>query len=152
MAPWLAHVDRLVDDSTAALLRTSQGGAGRREAALSELEVGMWCQVEARIVQIHPSRTYNRRQGGPGLVTRLVLADASGEMDLVLWDDEAAPVRDGTWASRDTLVLHGPTVTRYKDKCELTLRSCPVDVIRATPASRPSAGPSPPRDPRLPNG
>lgn len=66
--------------------------------------------LEVDVRQIVPTRPYNRKRGGQGTVARVVLGDATGEIDLVLWDEETNQVAGGPFQPGATLRLAGATV------------------------------------------
>src|SRR5687768_11761202 len=79
----------LLEPATAARLARARGGAEvANRLQVATLEPGRVGVLDAQVRAIAPSRTYDRKRGGQGLLQRVTLADATGEVDLVLWDDE----------------------------------------------------------------
>lgn len=100
----------LVDAATLARLQAEgQGGKGRL-LRIADLAPGDFGVLEATVTQVHPSRPYGRRRGGTGELVRVTLADASGEADLVLWDEEARHARSGLLVPGARVRLRGATV------------------------------------------
>ncbi|HEX2066669.1 MAG TPA: hypothetical protein VHI93_07645 [Candidatus Thermoplasmatota archaeon] len=98
-----------------------------RVGSLAPGDVGV---VEATVAQVHPARPFARMRGGRGELCRVTLADASGEADLVLWDDELRHVRDGTLASGARVRLRGAAVKPgYRGGVELGLGSAVLERI-----------------------
>lgn len=108
----------LLEPGTAARLAAARaGGAGAVLLRLGHLEVGAVGLVEAEVRAVGPVRRYARKRGGEGLVQRVTLADASGEAEAVLWDDETRLARppDGPLQPGVAVRLHGPQVKAGRD-------------------------------------
>lgn len=103
-----------VDDATrtrlAALGARGPGAQDARVLRLGALHVGDVGVVAAEVRAVAPVRTYARKRGGEGLLCRVTLADATGEADLLLWDDEVRLTQDGPLRVGAAVRLHGPTV------------------------------------------
>ncbi|MHB8632487.1 MAG: hypothetical protein ACYDBQ_00780 [Thermoplasmatota archaeon] len=96
--------------------------------AVANLEVGRFGVLDVKVATVHPARTYQRKSGGQGLLQRVTLADASAEVTLVLWDEETARVRDGTFRAGARLRVRGATVQPgWKGGIELRLGSAVVE-------------------------
>lgn len=103
-----------------------------RLATLAPGDVGV---VEATVAQVHPARPYARRGGGQGELCRVTLADASGEADLVLWDDEVRHARGGLLAPGARVRLRGPSAKPgFRGGVELGLGSATLERIEAPAA------------------
>lgn len=93
--------------------------------------------LEAEVRAVGPVRTYNRKRGGEGLLVRVTLADASGEADLVLWDDEVRLTKDGPLQPGRVVRLHGPAVKAGRDgRAELGLGPAHLVVLPPPAAAR----------------
>ena len=111
------------------LAHTGEGQDTARHLTIATLEPGTFGVLVATIVQVEPVLPYRRKAGGEGLRGRLRLADSTGEVELVLWDDETAHVRDGTFAAGRRIVLRGASVKPgYRGGIELGLRGARWDV------------------------
>lgn len=100
-----------------------------RLATIAPGDVGV---VEATVAQVHPVRPYNRKRGGQGELCRVTLADASGEADLVLWDDEVRHARDGALVTGARVRLRGASVKPgYRGGVELGLGSAVLERVEA---------------------
>lgn len=100
-----------MDDATAQ--RAGQAAAGRdvaRRLTVAGLRPGDFGVLDVEVRQVHPARTFQRKRGGEGSLCRVTLGDASGEVDLVLWDDEIGLTRDGTLRPGAWLRVQGLTV------------------------------------------
>jgi hypothetical protein len=85
-------------------------GRGQRTLRVAELQVGAWGVLVATVRQVHPTKPYNRKNGGTGLLGKVTLGDESGEVVLTLWDDETRHVQEGTFTPGAVVRLQGPTV------------------------------------------
>lgn len=130
-------VEGLVDAATWQRIQRARAGSDLpnllRLAALAPGDVGV---VEATVAQVHPARGYNRKRGGQGELCRVTLCDASGEADLVLWDDEVRHARSGPLSPGARIRLRGPTVKAgYRGGVELGLGSAALERIDAAAAT-----------------
>lgn len=126
-----------LDADDATLLAQVQAGAAPSSALLrlGRLEAGQVGVVEAEVRGVGVVRAYNRKRGGQGLLVRATLADATGEADLVLWDDEVRLAQDGPLQLGRRVRLHGPSVKAGRDgRPELGLGSAHVVELPAGPA------------------
>ena len=127
----------LLDEAAAARLARAMAGedVARRllVAALVPGDVGV---LEVQVRSVAPTRSYDRKRGGQGLLQRVTLADASGEVDLVLWDDEVRQAKDGPFQPGAFLRLRGAAVKAgHRGGVELGLGSAAVE--RIVPPTRP---------------
>jgi len=134
----------LVDVATAARLVQARAGQDTmRRLRLADLVPGDLGVIEATVVQVHPSRRHSRKRGGEGELGRVTLADASGERDLVLWDDELRHVRGPTAALQPgaRVRLRGAQVKAGRDggPVELGLGSALLEALPAVPTMLVSA-------------
>ncbi|HUR61137.1 MAG TPA: hypothetical protein VM286_02070 [Candidatus Thermoplasmatota archaeon] len=134
-------LEGLVDEATLARLRRARAGEDApnrlRIATLAPGDVGV---LEAAVVQVHPARPYARKRGGAGELVRVTLADASGEADLVLWDDEARHTRGGALVPGATVRLRGPQVKAgHRGGVELGLGSAVLETVPVPEAALCSA-------------
>ncbi|HLF16469.1 MAG TPA: OB-fold nucleic acid binding domain-containing protein [Candidatus Thermoplasmatota archaeon] len=127
--------DGLLEPSTAERLRRARSGEEvARRLRVADLEVGDVGILEAVVRTVSPVRSYNRKRGGEGLLCRVTLEDGSGEVDLVLWDDEARLAKDGPFRAGSALRIAGATVrTGWKGGIELSLGD--AEVTEAAPPS-----------------
>ncbi len=125
----------LLDAATAARLagaRAGPPGAGAVRLRLGALEAGAVGLVEAEVRAVGPVRRYARKRGGEGLVQRVSLADASGEADCVLWDDETRLAGPGGPLQPGAAVrIHGPQVKAGRDGRGLELGVTGAEVAAA---------------------
>lgn len=133
--------DDLLEPATAArLARARTGEDVSRRLQVATLEPGQAGVLDVQVRALSPSRTYPRKRGGEGLLQRVTLADATGEVDLILWDEElrhAGPT--GAFQPGAFLRLRGAAVKAgHRGGVELGLGSALVEPL-AAPAS--SEGP-----------
>lgn len=132
--------DDLVEAATAARLARARAG----EDVARRLQVGTLAPGEVGVLDVQvrgvaPARTYDRKRGGQGLLQRVTLADASGEVDLVLWDDETRQAKDGPFQPGAFLRLRGAAVKAgHRGGVELALGSALVEPVEP---DRSAAGP-----------
>jgi hypothetical protein len=130
--------DDLLDPLAAARLARARAGEDvARKLMVSALEPGDVGVLEVQVRALAPARTYDRKRGGQGLLQRVTLADASGEVDLVLWDDELRQAKDaaGPFQPGNFLRLRGAAVKAgHRGGVELGLGTALVEALPA-PAS-----------------
>ncbi len=89
--------DDLFDDETTALLIVDELGRNKENICnLVDLEHGKECTVFGKIIDIHKSRRFNRKNGTQGRVINLELSDATGICRLALWDKDVDLVEKRT--------------------------------------------------------
>jgi hypothetical protein len=130
-------VEGLVDEGAWRRIQRARAGSDLpnllRLGHLAPGDVGV---VEATVAQVHPARTYDRKRGGRGELCRVTLADATGEADLVLWDEELRNARDGALTPGARVRLRGPAVKAgYRGGVELGLGSAVLERIELPAAT-----------------
>lgn len=137
-------MEDLLDEATAARLARARAGEDvARRLLLAALVPGDVGVLEVQVRAVAPTRTYERKRGGQGLLQRVTLADASGEADLVLWDDEVrqAKAGDGPFQPGAFLRLRGAAVKAgHRGGVELGLGSAVVERIDPPLAAAAAAG------------
>jgi hypothetical protein len=135
-------LDGLVDDATAARLARVRGGEDpTRRLRVATLEPGHSGVLDVQVRAVGPARTYARRNGGQGLLQRVTLADGTGEVDLVLWDDERRQAQEGPFQPGAFLRLRGAAVKAgHRGGVELGLGSALVEPLQALAPSAPAGG------------
>src|SRR5688572_18471856 len=134
--------DDLFEPATAE--RLARAGAGEdvaRHLQVAGLEPGDVGVLDVQVRGVSPARTYDRKRGGQGLLQRVTLADATGEVDLVLWDDETRQAKDGPFQAGAFLRLRGAAVKAgHRGGVELGLGSALVETAPERPVGRPIEG------------
>jgi replication factor A1 len=78
--------------------------------------------IIGRVISIYPVQTFVRNDSSQGKVVRLVLADETGDLKLVLWDDKTSLVDTGEIKQGQILkVLHAYARESFNGKLELHL-------------------------------
>lgn len=121
-----ATVDRLA--------RHEAGTDTARRLAVVALETDVFGILEVQVRTLHPPKPFRSRAGRNGVLRRVTLGDATGEVDLVLWGDETRQAVDGPFTVGSWLRLRGPTVTPgYREGVELHLGGCVVEPLDGPP-------------------
>ncbi|MBT8507526.1 hypothetical protein AZH53_03700 [Methanomicrobiaceae archaeon CYW5] len=103
LIPWEEYereVFRVIEESggiyeerTAAMIVVRN--AGRSHRKIADLAAGPSCiAFFGKVLELREPRQFERRDGTPGLVGRVLLGDISGEVWLVLWDEQALSIAD----------------------------------------------------------
>jgi hypothetical protein len=121
----------LLDSATAARLADHAAGRDTRvHLSIEGLQPGDVGVIEATVARLHPTRPYRNKRGGEGLLARATLGDGTGDVDLVLWDDETRLVQEGTLKPGARVRLQGATVKAgYRGGVELGLGSAVLTVL-----------------------
>ena len=78
--------------------------------------------ITGRVTAIYPVQTFSRNDGTQGKVARLILADETGDLKLVLWDDKTSLAETGEIKQGQILkVLHAYVRESFNGKLELHL-------------------------------
>ncbi|MFB0514250.1 MAG: OB-fold nucleic acid binding domain-containing protein, partial [Candidatus Bathyarchaeia archaeon] len=76
--------------------------------------------VTGRVIIVYPAQTFSRQDLTEGRVARLLIADKTGTLKTVLWDDEVSLIEDDEIASEQIIrVLHGYVREGLDGKLEL---------------------------------
>jgi ssDNA-binding replication factor A large subunit len=123
----------MIDPATADRLRRALAGEEvERRLQVRDLAPGDAGVLDVEVVRWGPTRSYSRKRGGTGQLARLSLADATGEVEMVLWDDEVPRLRD--WPPGTRLRLRGaPVKSGWKGGVELGLGSARVEAAPPPP-------------------
>ncbi len=121
-------MDLIDSDTQRRLDAAGEGVDASRHLDVAVLEVGDWGILDVTVDQVHPARPFQRKRGGEGTVGRVTLRDASGAIDLVLWDDENRLTIDGPLCHATRLIIRGATVKAgWKGGLELGLGSAVLE-------------------------
>lgn len=129
-------MDELLAPATAdRLARFRAGEDTTRRLRVADLETDVFGVLEVQVRTLHPAKPFTSRAGRDGVLRRVTLGDASGEVDLVLWGDETRQAVDGPLTAGAWLRLRGATVKPgYREGVELHLGGCVVEALDAPPA------------------
>lgn len=88
---------------------------------ISELELGMWdVDIEAKVVQVMPPKSFEKKNGTDGKVQNFVVADESGSIRVTIWDervDQLEELKEGDIIR----VQHGYVKEGFRDDVEFHL-------------------------------
>ena len=90
----IQEYDNLLDEDTAALLIVDKLGRNDIITKINDLEPGMECTITGTVVEIGDIREFDKKNGGKGLVTNLVLKDDTGTCKLALWHKDVGLVKE----------------------------------------------------------
>ena len=69
--------------------------AGRSHLKIGDLKKGPSCiSFYGKVLEIREPRQFERKDKTPGMVGRVLLGDISGEIWLVLWDEQALAISE----------------------------------------------------------
>jgi hypothetical protein len=124
-------LDGLIDGPTAERWKRAEAGQDlRRRLDVASLEPGLVGVLYVTVRSLSGVRSYQRKRGGQGTLGRVTLADATGEVDLVLWDDELRMTKDGPFRAGARVVVQGATVKAgFRGGVELSLGAAVVTVV-----------------------
>lgn len=89
--------DGLLDEPTIALLVVDELGRNKQTISkIADLKSDMKSTVFGEIINFYESRHFTRKNGSPGRVINLELADETGMCRLVLWNKDVELVRNKT--------------------------------------------------------
>ncbi len=119
--------DGLLDAATEQRLAS---GPGERRLRVADLEVGDIGVLRVQAQAVHPVQTFQRKNGGEGMLRRVTLADSSGDVDLVLWGDETQQAIDGPFVAGAHVILRGATVKAgFRGGVEVQLGGAVVEPV-----------------------
>jgi len=93
----------------------------RPEVLIRDLVSGLTdVTVVGRVITTYPVQTFTRPDGTEGRVTRLLIADKTGTLEVVLWDDQASLAESGKVKEGEIIkVSHGYVRQGLDGKLEL---------------------------------
>jgi replication factor A1 len=88
---------------------------------ISELELGMWdVDIEAKVVNVFPPKSFEKKNGTEGKVQNFVVADESGSIRITIWDDRVNQLEE--LKEGDIIrVEHGYVKEGFRDDVEFHL-------------------------------
>ncbi len=116
----------LLDEVTAAMVVVQE--LGRSHVKISGLSgSSSLFSFFGRVISVSPVREFTRQDGGTGWVAHLILADETGQVRTVLWDEKAAAAAE--IEPGDVLEIIGKHAARqYHDIVVLALRKSPCEI------------------------
>ncbi|NTV00846.1 MAG: hypothetical protein HGA55_06975 [Methanoregulaceae archaeon] len=116
----------LIDDVTAAMLVV--GELGRQHVTISRLSgPSTLFSFFGKVISVAPPKEFTRQDGEKGWVAHLILADETGQVRAVLWDEKAAAAAEID--TGDVLEVIGKHAGKQKsDIVVLALRKSPCEI------------------------
>jgi replication factor A1 len=116
----------LLDEVTAAMVVVQE--LGRSHVKISGLSgSSSLYSFFGRVISVSPVKEFPRQDGGKGWVAHLILADETGQVRAVLWDEKAAAA--GEIEPGDVLEIIGKhAVRQHHDIVVLALRKSPCEI------------------------
>lgn len=116
----------LIDDVTAAMLVV--GELGRQHVKISGLSgPSTLFSFFGKVVSVAPPKEFTRQDGERGFVAHLILADETGQVRAVLWDEKAAAARE-IEIGEVIEVIGKHTGKQRSDIAVLALRKSPCEI------------------------
>jgi replication factor A1 len=80
--------------------------------------------IAGRVIIVYPTKTFTRPQKTEGKVAHLLVADESGKLNIVLWDDKTSFVENGIIKQGQIIrILHGYVREGFNGKLEVHVGS-----------------------------
>ena len=116
----------LIDDVTAAMLVV--GELGRQHVKISGLSgPSTLFSFFGKVISVAAPKEFDRQDGGKGFVAHLILADETGQVRAVLWDEKAAAAAEiETGDVLEVIGKHGGK--QNSDIAVLALRKSPCEI------------------------
>lgn len=117
---------RLIDETAAAMLVV--GDLGRSHVKVRDLrkKTSLFCFF-VRILAVSEPAEFERSDGQKGLVARMTVADETGQVDLVFWDEQAAALAD-TFEIGDVIEVIGKHGKNRRDIMPLNMRKACCEI------------------------
>ncbi|WP_181391225.1 OB-fold nucleic acid binding domain-containing protein [Methanospirillum stamsii] len=116
----------LADETAAALLVVKDLGRSHVKIRGLRGKSSLFC-FYAKIIAFSGVTEFDRQNGEKGLVARLTVADETGQVDLVFWDEQAAALEE-TFEIADVVEVIGRHGKSARDIMPLNLRKTCVDI------------------------
>ncbi|MCA1915046.1 OB-fold nucleic acid binding domain-containing protein [Methanospirillum hungatei] len=122
----IADCGNLADETTAALLVVKDLGRSHVKIRGLRGKSSLFC-FYAKIIAFSGVREFDRPEGEKGLVARLTVADETGQVELVFWDEQAAALEE-TFEIGDVVEIIGRHGKSIREIMPLNLRKTCVDI------------------------
>jgi replication factor A1 len=118
--------DDLLDEHAAAMLVVQEAGRGHLTIASLDRGSSLVCFF-GKVLQIFEPKEFIRDDGSPGRVIRIQVGDATGETEIVLWDERAQAAHE--IGIGDVLEIVGRLRTGRRSEIHaLAIRTTPCDI------------------------
>jgi len=122
----IADCGNLADETAAALLVVKDLGRSHVKVRGLRGKSSLFC-FYAKVLAFSGVKEFDRPDGEKGLVARLTVADETGQVDLVFWDEQAAALEE-TFGIGDVVEVIGRHGRSAKEIMPLNLRKTCVDI------------------------
>jgi replication factor A1 len=96
----------------------------KRRVSFSDLVSGLGdVTVVGRVIFVSPIQSFTRSDGQRGRLRRVFIADKTGELKVLLWDDKVEMLEDGSLIGKLIRFSHGYIRVGYDGKLELNIGS-----------------------------
>jgi replication factor A1 len=96
----------------------------KRGVSISDLVSGLGdVTVVGRVIFLSPMQSFTRSDGHQGRLRRVFIADKTGELKVLLWDDKVEIPANGSLVGKLTRFSHGYIRVGYDGKLELNIGS-----------------------------
>jgi replication factor A1 len=125
----------LIDETTAGMIVVQE--LGRSHVKISGLSGNSSLfSFFGKVISVSPPREFLRKDGETGFVAHIILADETGQVRAVLWDEKAAAAREiGTGEVLEIIGKHASG--GRNDIVVLALRKSPCEIICSSELERP---------------
>jgi len=121
--------DLLTDEGAAHIVAFELGVSLRQEEGfdtelrVEDLAPGMNdVSISGRILLVGPTHSFTRENGSEGKLTKLLLGDSTGIVDVVVWDDKVYTLTEEKIGSDEMVrISHGYVKERMNGQCELNI-------------------------------
>jgi replication factor A1 len=124
--PILADCGNLADETAAALLVVKDLGRSHVKIRGLRGKSSLFC-FYAKIIGFSGVKEFERTDGKKGLIARLTVADDTGQVDLVFWDEQAAALEE-TFEIGDVVEIIGRRGRTIREIMPLNMRKTYVDI------------------------
>ncbi|MFH0966829.1 MAG: OB-fold nucleic acid binding domain-containing protein [Methanobacteriota archaeon] len=122
----IAECGNLADDVAAALLVVRDLDRSHVKVQGLRGRSSLFC-FYARIIAISDVKEFDRPEGNKGLVARVTVADETGQIDLVFWDEQAAAIGE-TFEIGEVIEVIGRHGKNLREIMPLNLRKTHVEI------------------------
>jgi len=122
----IADCGNLADETAAALLVVKDLGRSHVKIRGLRGKSSLFC-FYAKIIGFSGVKEFERTDGKKGLIARLTVADDTGQVDLVFWDEQAAALEE-TFEIGDVVEIIGRRGRTIREIMPLNMRKTYVDI------------------------
>lgn len=97
---------------------------------ISKIEIGQRVNLQARVKEISPIRTFTRKSGSNGEVVNIDITDGSGIVRLVLWDKDTEMIKSGRITKNSVIKIINGLVKMGKYEIEIDISKGSTLIIK----------------------